>query len=91
MSTRSTLEQLDQLFPSAILIPVVDAGRVIGFAKSTVHNKLSAGKFPISVQKNGGLCFVRKSDLAAFIDRDSLPAAKRRGRPRKVAAAEVAA
>ncbi len=89
MST--SFEYLDQLFPGQLLLPVLDAGHVIGMAKQTVRNKVSDGVFPIPVHHMTGRVYVKKFDLADFIDGlgKSRP---RRGRPPKVApAAEVAA
>ncbi len=106
MST--TLSELNELYPNQILIPVIAAGKLIGYKWPTVRNKVSSGTFPVPIQRESRRVFVKKSDLAAFIDRDlsasaplsieqlapakPSPGIKRgRGRPRKVAAAKVAA
>ena len=77
----STFEYLEQLFPGQLLIPVIDAGHVLGMAKQTVRNKLSDGSFPVTTYFHHNRRVVKKGELAAHIDQIGKPG---RGRPKKL-------
>jgi hypothetical protein len=96
----STLELLSARHPSTFNLPILVAGRELGFSPQTTRNRVSLGTFPIQSFLIGSRRYVRIDDLARAIDEQSGRAtalqqpsmdAPRRGPPSKVdyAAAEA--
>ncbi|WP_124470982.1 hypothetical protein [Burkholderia ubonensis] len=84
MSTNSTLDYLESLWPRQALVPALEAGKCLSYAPQTTRNKLAKGQFPISTVLVGGKRLVKKTDLAQYIDELGTEK-KRRGRPTKAA------
>lgn len=82
MSTNSTLDYLESLWPRQALVPALEAGKCLSYAPQTTRNKLAKGQFPIRTVLVGGKRLVKKTDLAQYID-DLGTERKRRGRPTK--------
>jgi hypothetical protein len=82
VSTNSTLDYLESLWPRQALVPALEAGKCLSYAPQTTRNKLAKGQFPIRTVLVGGKRLVKKTDLAQYID-DLGTERKRRGRPTK--------
>ena len=51
-----------------LLMPPVEAGRLIGMAAQTARNKVTAGKFPIEIVLVGSRKMVRRADLEKYVE-----------------------
>ena len=51
-----------------LLMPPIEAGRLIGMAAQTVRNKVTAGKFPIDIVLVGSRKMVRRVDLEKYVE-----------------------
>ena len=80
----NSLDYLQSLFPGQMGIPILSAGKIIGFAEQTTKNKVSQGKFPVQVGRIGKKRIVHILDLAEFMELQRAKENKiRRGRPTK--------
>lgn len=76
-------EYLESLFPGVALIPIADAGRLLGMAHQTIYNKVSDGTFPVENFLHHNRRVVRKMDLVRYLDALGLPPPIKRGRKEK--------
>ena len=81
----NTLEIILARFDGQVLIPLVDACKVIGMSIQTARNQLVNGNFPIPTVLRGNRRFVHVSDLAAYVDsiRNLVSPKAKRGRKSK--------
>jgi predicted DNA-binding transcriptional regulator AlpA len=51
-----------------LLVPLTEAGEILGYKKQSSYNMKSRGKFPVPIKKINGKPMVRVSELLSFID-----------------------
>jgi hypothetical protein len=61
-----TQKQLES-FNGRILLPLVEAGAILGYKKQSVYNMKSRGVFPVTIKEINGKPMVRVADLFTFI------------------------
>jgi len=61
-----TQKQLES-FNGRILLPLVEAGKILGYAKQSTYNMRSRGVFPVIIKEINGKPMVRVSDLFTYI------------------------
>ena len=54
-------------FNGRILLPLVEAGALLGYAKQSTYNMRSRGVFPVKIKEINGKPMVRVCDLFEFI------------------------
>ncbi|MHB9100552.1 MAG: hypothetical protein ACYC2E_03410 [Sulfuricella sp.] len=81
----NNLQLIEQKFPGRVLLQLGEVCQVLGIAKSTALNHISAGRFVLPVLKENNRCFVHVVAIAGYLDRLVAGASKpaRRGRPTK--------
>lgn len=79
-----SLQLLREMFPGQINLPLLDAGKAMGFARQTIKNKVHDGTFPIHVARQGGMRVCHILNVADYLDGlRSGEVRKKRGRPTK--------
>jgi hypothetical protein len=78
-SLSPTWQYLEALFPRQANVPVLDAGKTIGFAEQTIRNRLHNDNFPIRTFMLGRRRMVLKADLVEYLDARTMQKKKRRG------------
>lgn len=85
----STLALLVAQFPGQTYISMVQAGASIGYKPQTCYNLFHAGRFPLPVRKVGAKCMVALTDLAKFMNGETVERHDSVTRPEPVAARRV--
>ncbi|MHB1619834.1 MAG: hypothetical protein ACYCTY_07630 [Sulfuricella sp.] len=79
------LQLIEQKFPGRVLLQLGEVCQILGIAKATALNHISAGRFILPVLKEHNRCFVHVMEIANYLDGLSTVASKTRklGRPTK--------
>jgi len=76
----TTALRTDEIRDLPAAVPLVEAGRALGFGRTKAHELARAGEFPVPVLRLAGRYRVRRTDLLHYlgIDEEPEPGAGRR-------------
>lgn len=69
----NTAELIMAQFPGRVLIPLIAAGKSIGYAEQTSYNLHHKGKFPLRVRMQGRKPMVALTDLVKYMTEEGTP------------------
>jgi predicted site-specific integrase-resolvase len=73
-------------FDSKLRLSLDEVCEAIGYAKQTAYNEISAGTFPVPIQKCANKWVADIRDVADYLDRERAVALERHARLSRVAA-----
>jgi len=68
MTKSEITEKQMECLGGRILLPLVEAGAMLGFKKQSAYNMKSRGVFPVKIKMINGKPMVRVTDLIDFIN-----------------------
>jgi hypothetical protein len=67
MTKSEITEKQIEALNGRILLPLVEAGALLGYKKQSVYNMKSRGVFPVKIKRVNGKPMVRVTDLFEYI------------------------